>query len=406
MRCSRGAVVVAIGSVFCVALSGCGGAATSSEKNTNTNTITVGLLIPETGVYAPLGGEMKKAVDLYMKTHDNKLGNRSAAVKIADSASNPETGKQKAGELIQRDHADVLTGVVASPVAISVADVAVREKTAVVIANAGADSLTGAHPSPYVWRTSKSNYQLGYSAGVYAAEHVAKSDGVFMGSDYSAGTEIHDGFVAGYRANGGGKLLADIMTPFGQTSNYQPYLSTIPSKAKFVYAFYAGGEAVTFDKDYKALGYSKKFPLIGSQDLTDEMILGAVGDSALGIETIGNYSSALDNPANKKFTKLWADNYDGAAPSIVAVTMWDAMQLIDKGAGALNGGSESDSLAQSFGKVGSFESPRGEVKIDPETHNPVEDFFAMRLDKKGKGYVNTVLETIPAASIKSFSSES
>lgn len=406
MRCSRRASALALGSVVCVVLAGCGGAATSSKKSKDSSTITVGLLIPETGVYAALGSEMKKAVDLYMKTHGGKLGNRDATVKVADSAGDPETGKQKARELVQRDHADVLTGVVASPVAVSVADVAVQEKTALVIANAGADDLTGPQASPYVWRTSKSNYQLGYAAGVYAADHVAKSDGVFMGSNYSAGTEIHHGFVAGYRANGGGKLLADIMTPFGQTSNYQPYLSKIPSKAKFVYAFYAGGEAVTFDKDYKALGYSNKFPLIGTQDLTDEMILGAVGDSAIGTETIGNYSSALDNPANKRFSKQWADNYHGASPSIVAVTMWDAMQLIDKGAGALKGGVNPDSLARSFGEVGSFQSPRGAVEIDAETHNPVEDFFAMKLEKKGRRYVNTVVKTIPAASIKSFPSGS
>src|SRR5699024_4285959 len=155
---------------------------------------------------------------------------------------------------------------------------------------------------------------------------------VFMGADYSAGTETRDGFVAGYKANGGSKLLADILTPFGKTSNYQPYLSKIPKKAKFVYAFYAGGEAVTFDKNYKKFGYNKKFPLLGAEDLTDETILGAVGDAAVGVKTVGMYSSALDNPQNKKFTKLWADNYKGASPSIIAVTMWDAMQLIDKGA--------------------------------------------------------------------------
>ncbi len=389
-----------------IALAGCGGAATSSAEESGADTITVGLLIPKTGVYASLGSEMKKAVDLYMKTHDNELGGKKATVEIADSASSPETGKQKAGELIQHDGADVLTGVVASPVAVSVADVAVKHKTGLVIANAGATDLTGPGVSPYVWRTSHANYQHGYAAGVYAAKHVSKTGAVFMGADYSAGTETRDGFVAGYKANGGSKLLADILTPFGKTSNYQPYLSKIPAKAEFVYAFYAGGEAVTFDKNYKKFGYNKKLPLIGAEDLTDETILGAVGESAVGVRTVGMYSSALDNAANKKFTALWAKEYDGAKPSIIAVTMWDAMQLIDKGAGTLKGGVTSDDLAKSFGEVGSFSSPRGKLTIDPKTHNPVEDYFAMKLEKKGNDTVNTVLETVPATSIESFSSES
>lgn len=375
----------------------CGGAATSPGAGGSNETLTVGLLIPQTGVYAPLGGEMKKAADLYMESKDSKLGGRKTELVIADSAGNPETGKQKAKELILRKEADVLTGVVASPVAVSVADEAAKGKVPLVVANAGADELTGDDASDYVWRTSQSNYQHGYAAGVYAAKRLGTTGGVFMGADYSAGTETRDGFIAGYQASGGKDLAKQILTPFGKTQNFQPYLSKVPASAKFVYAFYAGGEAITFAKNWKQFGYDDKLDLVGAQNITDEDVLPALGDTGSGVVTVGLYSPALDNAANAKFLQLWKDKYEGT-PSIVAVTTWDAMQVIDKAAGSVEDDVNGESLADALGATGEIKSPRGTFAIDPKTHNPVQDYYVRKLEPKGDGFVNTVIETIPAGS--------
>jgi branched-chain amino acid transport system substrate-binding protein len=406
IRPSRLTTVLSGVAVTSIVLAGCGGAATSGSKGSGNHSLTVGLLIPKTGDYASLGKEMKQAADLYMKDHHSKLGGKKAKLVTADSAGSPETGKQKADDLLLHKKVDVLTGVVASPVAVSVADEAEKHKTGLVIANAGANELTGKDVSKYVWRSSYSNFQHGYAGGVYAAKHMSKTDGVFMGADYSAGTETRDGFLAGYKAAGGRKILKKIMTPFGKTSNYQPYLSKIPSKAKFVYSFYAGGEAITFEKDYKKFGYNKKLPLVGAQNLTDEDVLSALGNAGVGVKTVGLYSPALKNQANKKFTKLWAKEYKGSKPAIVAVTMWDAMQLIDKSAEKVKSGLDAKKLAGAFGKAGTITSPRGKVKIDAKSHNPVQNFYGKKLEKKDGEFVNKVLATIPPKSIKSSPSQS
>jgi branched-chain amino acid transport system substrate-binding protein len=380
-----------------LAVSACGGAATGGGSGGGGD-VSVGLLISQTGVYSPIGQEMQRAVDLYMGQHNSQLGGRAAEIVVADDAGNPETGKQKAKELVQRQNVDVITGIVSSPVGAAVATEAQTSKVPVVIANAGANDITAGEVSNYVWRAAFSTHQLGYSAGVYAAEHLAKDGAVLMGADYAGGTEVLKGFVDGYRASGGAEPKAQILTPFGQTQNFQPHLAKIPADAKFVYAFYAGGEAVTFVKNWDQFGYKKKFPLLGAQNLTDEDVLPAIGDAAIDVLTVGLYSPAINSRANEEFVARWREKYN-ALPSIIAVQTWDAMQLIDQAVGKVEGDVTGESLAKALGRSGMIVSPRGEFTLDPTSHNPMQAFYARRLEKKDGAYVNTVVATIPAASV-------
>jgi branched-chain amino acid transport system substrate-binding protein len=394
----KAAVVMALG----LSLTACGGAAAGggSGSGSGDGSLKVGLLISQTGVYSPIGQEMQRAVDLYMGEHGKKLGGRTAEVVTADDAGNPETAKQKAKELIGRDKVDVITGLISSPVGATVATEATASKVPVVIANAGANAITAGDVSPYVWRAAFSTHQLGYSAGLYAAEHHGKTGAVLMGADYAGGTEVLAGFLAGYKAAGGSDPLAKILTPFGKTQNFQPYLAKIPSQAKFVYAFYAGGEAITFVKNWDQFGYKEKFPLIGAQNLTDEDVLPAIGDAAIGVTTVGVYSPALDNAANTAFVELWRKKYN-AKPSIIAVQTWDAMQLIDQAAGKVKGDVTAESLAAAFPDAGVVTSPRGDFDLEAKSHNPNQKFYARTLEKKGGEYVNTVVATVPADKVVS-----
>jgi branched-chain amino acid transport system substrate-binding protein len=380
-----------------LALTACGGAAagggsSSSEEDGPT---TVGLLIPQTGVYSPIGQEMQNAVDLYMEEHDGQLGGHEAEIVTADSAGNPETAKQRARELITREEVDVITGIVASPEGMAVAEESVASEVPVVIANAGANGITAGDVSPYVWRTSFSTHALGYSAGVYAAENISKTGAVLMGADYSGGTEVLAGFLDGYKAAGGSDPIAQIMTPFGSTQNFQPYLAEIPSEASFVYAFYAGGEAITYVKNWDEFGYKDKFPLLGAQNLTDEDVLPAIGDAALDVMTVGLYSPALDNEANSDFVQLWQEKFD-LLPSIIAVQTWDAMQLIDQAAGNIDGDVTPAALAEAFPDAGTIVSPRGDFDLDQASHNPAQAWYVRKLEKAGDEYVNTVIATVTA----------
>ncbi|MEV0586844.1 ABC transporter substrate-binding protein [Nonomuraea sp. NPDC050310] len=368
----------AVLALLLLSASACGGGAMQGAQDDST--VKIGAIISQTGVYSALGDDMEAAMRLYLTEKGDKLGGKRAELITADDAGNPETGQQKAKQLTLENKVDVITGLIASPVAVAVAKEAAAQKTPVVIANAGADALGG----PGVFRVSYTNYMHGYAAGKYAAEAYGKDGAVLMGADYSAGTETLKGFADGFAKAGGAAPIKQILTPFGKTQNFQPYLSQIPAEAKFLYVFYAGGEAITFAKNFKQFGYDQKVKLLTCQNITDEDVLQAIGADAEGITSVGLYSPALDNAENAAFVSKWKAK-TGKNPSVVALQSWDAMQLIDKAVAA--GGDLSEALA----KVGDITSPRGTFKLDADKHNPVQNWYARTYE----GGANKVIATIP-----------
>ncbi|MFI6600787.1 ABC transporter substrate-binding protein [Nonomuraea sp. NPDC050536] len=330
--------------------------------------LKVGAIISQTGVYAALGDDMEAGMRLYLDEHVGRLGGRPAALVVADDAGNPETGGQQARQLIDRDGASVITGLLSSPVAVTV--VRQARGVPVVIANAGADGLGG----PGVYRVSFTNHEHGYAAGKYAAEHFGTSGAVLMAPDYSAGTETLDGFEAGY----GAKALKRILTPFDRTKNFASYLAQIPAEAKFVYAFYAGSEAIMFAKAFSAV----KIPLLACQHLADEDVTQAVGPDADGMTSVGMYAPTLPNKDNTVFVALWRAR-TGRNPSAVAVQGWDAMRMIDLAA------DKGGDLARALSQISDIPSPRGPLHLDA-THNPVQNWYVRQYQNGENRVISTI----------------
>ncbi|MGN9843038.1 ABC transporter substrate-binding protein [Nonomuraea sp. H19] len=352
-------------------VAGCGGSLPPPDEDNPP--VKVGAIISQTGVYAMLGDDMETAMRLYLDDHGDTLGGHPATLVVADDAGNPEEGQKQARRLIEDERVDVITGLIASPVAEAVVKAAGR--TPVVIANAGADALGG----PNVFRVSYTNHAQGYAAGRYAAERYGRRNVVLMASDYSAGIETLGGFTDGY----GAQPLKRILTPYGSPADLAPYLAQIPPQAELLYAFYAGAEAVMFARAFKQLGYDARIELLTSQNLTDEDVLRAIGPDAEGITSVGMYSPALDNPDNAAFVAGWRAR-TGRTPSAVALQSWDAMRLIDA---ALDGGRD---LARELAEVGELAGPRGPFRLDAR-HNPVQNWYV----RQYQNGVNRVIATIP-----------
>ena len=128
------------------------------------------------------------------------------------------------------------------------------------------------------------------------------------------------------------------MLPFPQT-NFQPLLAQIPGLGvDVVGAFFAGGGAVQFVKEYAAAGL--KAPLCGSGFLT-EGTLEAQGTAADGIETGLHYGDGLDNPKNAAFRKAFKDKA-GREADVYAVQGYDSAQLLAIGLEAVQGKIEDE----------------------------------------------------------------
>jgi len=344
--------------------------------------LKVGLLLELSAVYAVNGQDMRSGFELYLSEHGGQLGGRKVNLTVEDIAGDPAVGVQKATKLLRQERVAVASGIVTSSVALAVRDMFDTSKVPLIISNAGANSLTRDRKSRYLFRTSFSNWQPNYSMGQWVYDNVAK-DGVYaVAPDYVAGHEQTDAFKEAY-TKAGGKLAGEVHPPFATTQDYQPFLSQIrKANPKAVYAFFSGGEAVTFVKQYAEFGLKDSVPLVGP-GFTVEGVLEAQGDAALGVRSGLHYTILLDNPTNQRFVAAYRQKFS-KDPTVFSVQSYDAAQLIDLALKKTNGDTANqEAVAEALASVGEIDSPRGRFRLDATTHNPVQPFYLREVRKVG-----------------------
>ncbi|HWK84762.1 MAG TPA: ABC transporter substrate-binding protein [Caldimonas sp.] len=332
--------------------------------------VKIGLMLPYSGTYAALGNAIENGFKLYVQEQGGKLGGREVQYFKVDDESEPSKATDNVNKLIKRDNVDVLVGTVHSGVALAMAKAAKDNNTLLVIPNAGADAITGPMCAANIVRSSFSNWQPGYAMGIVAGGKGVKR-AMTITWNYAAGTESTKGFTEGLEKSGG-KVIKDLSLPFPNVE-FQALLTEIAAqKPDAVYAFFAGGGAVKFVKDYGAAGLNKTIPLYGPGFLTDGT-LEAQGASAQNMLTTLHYADNLDTPRNNAFRKAYAIAYKSNA-DVYAVQGYDAAQILGNGLKAVNGDlGKRDQLTAAMRKT-VVDSPRGKFTISA-AGNPVQDIY-------------------------------
>jgi branched-chain amino acid transport system substrate-binding protein len=332
--------------------------------------LKVGLMLPSTGTFAALGDMIERGFKLYVEEQGGKLGGRSLQYFKVDDESEPSKATDNVNKLIKRDNVDVIVGTVHSGVALAMARAAKESGTLLIVPNAGADGITGPQCAPNIFRSSFSNWQPGYATGVVAAQKGYKR-AMTITWNYAAGNETVKGFAEAFE-KGGGKVIKDLSLPFPNVE-FQPLLTVIAAqKPDVVFAFFAGGGAVKFVKDYDAAGLKKAIPLVGSGFLTDGT-LEAQGASAQGLITALHYGDNIERPRNTAFRNKFAVTYK-TNPDVYALQGYDAAQMLGAGLAAVKGDmSKKDALYAALQKT-PIDSPRGKFTISAQ-HNPTQDFY-------------------------------
>ncbi len=332
--------------------------------------IKVGLMLPYSGTYAALGVAIENGFKLYVQEQGGKLGGREIQYFKVDDESEPSKATENVNKLIKRDNVDVLVGTVHSGVALAMANAAKANNTLLVIPNAGADAITGPLCAANIVRSSFSNWQPGYAMGIVAGGKGVKR-AMTITWNYAAGSESTKGFTEGLEKTGG-KVIKDLNLPFPGVE-FQALLTEIAAqKPDAVYAFFAGGGAVKFVKDYAAAGLNKTIPLYGAGFLTDGT-LEAQGASAQNMLTTLHYADNLDTKRNNDFRKSYALTYKANA-DVYAVQGYDAAQILGAGLKAVNGDlAKRDQLTAAMRKT-VVDSPRGKFSLSA-AGNPVQDIY-------------------------------
>lgn len=386
--------------LLAMALAACGGGSLGGDEDTGGSTaegeetVTVGLVIPQAGVYTPLGEDMQQGWELYLEQNDGMLGGYEVETVIADEGESPDTGVPAVQRLLTEGDVNALVGIVNSATALGVADAVTEAEIPLIVANAGAEAITKDAGSPYVWRSSFTNAQVAAAMG----EHLA-AEGIgpvyVMAPDYAAGQEVVEGFTTAYEA-AGGTVAGQALTPFGSTQDFQPFLSGIQSSgAEATFVFYAGGEAVSFVQQYADFGLKDTIPLYGSGFLTEGSVLEAQGESAVGVRTTLHYSTEIDNEANAAFVEAYMAAYD-ELPTTYAVQAYDAANVLDAALEETEDLS-GQAITEALDGLGEIEdSPRGPWSFTNQT--PEQSIYLREVVDEGGTLLNSVVTDLGVTS--------
>jgi branched-chain amino acid transport system substrate-binding protein len=385
-RTSFHALIASV-AVAALALSGCAGSSLGDEDSgADDGPINIGLLYPQSGPYKALGDDILKGWELYLSTHDGKLGGRKVNTVQADEAEGKTSAINAAKKLVEKDNVQAIVGGATADTTESVKQYVTEKKIPFVGTGGRPSTLTDLS---YLWHASWLSVEIGRSVADYVRTNI---DGPVyaIGPDYQGGYDNINGFVDAYKAGGGQLANKDgkpKWTPWPTTTNFLPFLNEIQATgAKAVYTFYAGTAAVDFVKQYKESGLQGKIPLYGAGFLTEGAILQSQGPAADGVRTALNYAANLDNPANREFAMAYQKQYN-VAPNLMNVTPWDSAMILDR---AITAAGPWD---WRIGKLGSISSPRGDWRFG-QNHSPIQPWYLREVQYDGRARANVLVQNL------------
>ncbi len=362
---------------------------TACAPRAATGPLKIGVVLPYSDIYAVLGESITEAMRMYFEEVGNEAGGRQIEVITEDETTAPDVALQKATKLVEQDQVDFVAGVVSSGVLLALRDYFDANKKLLICANAGANPISRDQKTPYVWRTSFTNWQPNWPLGTWAYENVAQK-AYLSAPDYAAGHNMVDAFLNSFQA-AGGEALGTQFTPFPNMGDPAPFITEIQSAdPPMVFCFYSGGAAVTFVKAYGEFGLTGSIPLVCAGFTVEEDVLPAQGDAALGAHSGLHWALLLDNPENAKFT----DDYKtrtGKDANVFAVQGYDTGRVIVEMVNAVQGDTSNvDRMIEALGGI-SFASPRGPFALDANSQNPRQHIYVREVQNVEGALHNIVI---------------
>ncbi len=344
--------------------------------------LKIGLVLPMSGPFGAYGKQIEHGVKPWLAQNGDTIAGRKVELIVKDDApgTSGDVSKRMAQELVVRDNVDILAGFGLTPSALAVAPVATEAKRPMVVMNAATSIIT--EKSPYVVRTSHTLPQATAPIAAWAAKNGVKTAYTLV-ADFGPGHDAEAQFKKSFTA-AGGRIVGEVRVPV-KNPDFAPFLQRIKDvKPEAVFLFIPpGAETIAFMKGFVDRGLAQAgIKIIATGDLTDEDILDAIGDSALGIISSWHYSEVHNSPENRAYTAAYAKAYPKDRPNFMSVAGYDGMALIAEVLRKTGGSADADKFVAAA-KGLSWTSPRGRISIDPVTRDIVQTMYIRKVEKVG-----------------------
>ena len=355
--------------------------------------VKVGVIAEFSGPFAAYGQQIEAGMKAYMKQHGDTVAGKKIELITRDTGGPaPDVAKRFAQELVTRDKVQFLAGFGLTPNAMAVAPVATEAKVPMIVSNAATSAITTR--SPYIARVSMTIPQVSAPMAEWALKNGVKQVYTVV-ADYGPGIDAETQFTKTFKA-GGGEVVGTLRTPL-QNPDFSAAIQRVKdAKPQAVFVFLPAGEqGIAFIKGFDERGLAKEgIKLIATGDITDDHVLDAMGDPALGLITSFHYSAAHDSPENSAFLKNYAAANDAklGRPNFMAAAGYDTMAAIYEA--VRKGGDADGDKAMAALKGYKWVSPRGPVMIDADTRDIVQTVYIRKVEKKDGKLANVEFDKV------------
>ncbi|MEA2918947.1 MAG: branched-chain amino acid transport system substrate-binding protein [Bradyrhizobium sp.] len=356
--------------------------------------IKIGHLTPLTGFLGALGAYAQLGMRMAVEEINQAGGvmGRQLDVMSEDSV-NPATAATKAQRMLEQDGALVLMGETNSASALTIMQVAARNKKLFIQTGARSDALRGKNCNRYTFHTDIPNTVMVNAVGKALLRDNMVKDKKFFGltADYIFG---HDLLAAAKRffAANQGNLIGDELIATDVT-DFSPYLLKIrQAKPDVVCSNLAGNQVTTLIKQYAEFGLP--YPIVGFNLNTADAWAAGEGNLAGIWPTVWYHT--LDLPASKTFV----DNFtkkNGKPPDNHAWIEYIAFKIMAQAMNETNS-TDTDTLIGYFEKETQFDILKArKAYFRAWDHQLVQEAYTFSPKPKGQAKDKWDLITLGAA---------
>ena len=299
--------------------------------------IKIGHLTPLTGFLGAIGSYAQLGVKLAAEELNQAGGILGRQIDlISEDSVNPATAATKAQRMIDQDGAVVLLGEISSASALTIMQVAQRNKKVFFSSGARSDALRGKNCNRYAFHCDIPNTVMVNAVGAALLQKgMVKGKKFFtLTADYIFGHDLLNAAKVFFAANDA-KLIGDELIATDVT-DFSPYLLKVrQAKPDVVCCNLAGNQVTNLVKQYAEFGFD--YPLVGFNLNTGDAWAAGAGNLSGTWPTVWYHT--LDNPASKAFVAAFTRK-NGKPPENHAWIEYITLKLL---AQAINDTKSTDS---------------------------------------------------------------
>lgn len=331
------------------------------------DTIKIGLMAPQEGVFTEPGNDGIRGFELALNKFGGEINGKKIEWVLGPTDATPDTASRIARKLIEQDQVDFIIGPLSGSEGIALRDYAktIPDKT-IVNAASGALETTFVDPAPNFFRFHPDGAQWGYGLGSYVFNEKGWKKIATIAADYSFGYTNFMGFAVDF-CKAGGEIVERFWLPLG-SGDFASIIAALPDDVDAIYLGVGGTDAINFLNQYEQAGGDAN--IIGGTIMVDQTVLNAKGrakEMLVGTPSSGVQADDWDD-ANWKayvadYQKTFPDGFP--TPSLFATNYYSStlatLLALEKIGGELD--PDQKNFHEALATL-EYDAPNGHIKLD------------------------------------------